>query len=129
MSEKIAAGVPTASIVLDKKRTMAGTLGAIRRIQEHTSDDLVREDGSINEQAGLDNLSIMVWCLLTKESREELDVEDVEDLIHPGNIEEVGEACERLMKPWLAAAGAEGNGEQPATRKPAQARTRSKARK
>lgn len=122
MSEKIAAGVPTATIVLDQERQIAFTLGTMRRIREVTGASVEdMEKIADDEGAMLDNMAAYIWAMLVPADRKDLTVEDVEDLLHPGNLEQVKKAFTDLTLDITTGKGAEGNAKAPA-KKPAKGR-------
>lgn len=85
--------VPTAVVNLDKPRRVAFTLGAMRRIKEATGF-------AIDDEAPrrtTDVLGAYIWAMLVKEDREGLTVEDVEDMLHPGNLEEITNVFHKLV--------------------------------
>jgi hypothetical protein len=75
--------VPTATILLDRPRTIAFTLSAMRRIRE---SGRTIGDETIDEAAMVDHIGAYVWAMLVNEDREGLTIEDVEDMLHPGNL-------------------------------------------
>lgn len=74
-----AQNVPQAEVVLDRPRVLAYTLGAMRRVREKLGHEL---EGSIQ----LNEMGQVVWAMLDEDGRNELSSDQVEDLIHPGNI-------------------------------------------
>lgn len=78
--------VPTVEIVLDKPRRMALTLGALRRIQEQTG----RAVDTLNEVLQNDPLTHiggLIWASLVNEDRAGITRDDVEEMLHMGNLE------------------------------------------
>lgn len=90
-----AEGVPTVQIQLGGKPYSLGwTWAAKRRLKEaleSTGADLT------NETAVAENLAVVLWASLDKESRS-LTVEDVEEMIHAGNEVEVATKIGELFK-------------------------------
>ncbi|HEX6924354.1 MAG TPA: hypothetical protein VF167_02940 [Longimicrobiaceae bacterium] len=95
----LAANVPTAQVELDRNRTIAFTIGAMRRVKELTGRSIT---AGIEEE----DVGRVVWAMLTEEDRADLTPEQVEDMIHPGNLGAVTAAIARLSGD---AEGAEGN--------------------
>jgi hypothetical protein len=100
-------GTPTTVVSLGgKDRTLGFTIGAMRRIKE--------AGGSLTISEGEDSadfiyaVPLWVWACMDKEDREELSVEDVEDRMHPGNMEEISAAVTQLFLSSRPE-GAEGN--------------------
>lgn len=85
--------VPTATVVLDKPRKIAFTLGAIRRLKEKTGKSI---DEALDDQNLLESTGPCVWALLVGEDRQGLTVEDVEDMISPGMLGSIIEAIGSL---------------------------------
>lgn len=77
-----AEGVPTVKVTLGgKPYELAWTWGSKRRLGDKAQ--------ITDAKALSDNLGALVWATMDKESREALSVEDVEELLHPGNQVEV----------------------------------------
>lgn len=91
---KLPESIPTVVIVLDRPRTLAFTLGAMRRIKEQSGHAL---DDPEAPHAVTDVIGIYIWALLIKEDRTDLTVEDIWDLLHPGNLEEMTAAFYTLV--------------------------------
>lgn len=101
-------GTPTAVVSLGgKDRTLGFTIGAMRRIKE-AGGKLQIDDGEDSDDV-IYAVPLWVWACMDKEDREELSVEDVEDRMHPGNMEEISAAVTRLFLSSRPE-GAEGNG-------------------
>jgi len=98
-----ATGTPTVTVELDKPRTLGFTLGAMRRVQDHLGADAFS-----GEQDQIRALPTYVWACLSAADREELSVEAIEDLIHPGNMKAVSDAIGDLFQ-RSNPEGAEGN--------------------
>lgn len=93
----MAENVPTAVVNLGgRKRTLAFTIGAMRRIRETMGHAKLGEI-SLGGDTVVDRLAGYMWCLLIKEDREGLTIEDVEEMIFPGNIPALTEAFMSLM--------------------------------
>lgn len=90
-----AEGTPTVQIQLGvKSYTLGWTWGAKRRAREtilsrHADPQNVDQSEAI---------AAAVWASMEKEKRAELSVEDVEEMIHPGNELEVMEKINQIIK-------------------------------
>lgn len=102
--------VPTCTVDLDRPRTLALTLGAMRRIKEQTGT----LDLDLTEDAMFDRLPAIVWAALVEDDRD-ISPEQVADTLHAGNLASVVEALGSLAEASQPK-GAEGNGS-PAPRK------------
>lgn len=103
-----ATGTPTVEIELDKPRRLAFTLGAMQRIQERLGKTAFSP--AADDADHLQSLPVYVWACLPAQDRKEIDVEEVADLLHPGNMAAVSEAIAGLfLSSTGAAEGAEGN--------------------
>lgn len=91
---KLPESVPQAVVVLDKPRTMAFTFGAMRRIKQVSGHSL---DDPEAPRAVTDVIGFYIWALLVEEDRGELTVENVWDLLHPGNIDAVTASFTELV--------------------------------
>lgn len=80
-------GVPTATISLGgKSYKLAWTWGAKRRLNER----LVAAGKELTAPNSIaENLPAVVWASMDEEAREKISVEQIEDLIHPGNEIEI----------------------------------------
>lgn len=107
---KLAPNVPTRVVGLDRPRTMALTLAALRRIKEATGSF----DMELSEDAVFERAPALVWASLIDEDREDVSPQDVEGMLHAGNLGEVVSALEHLARTSMR--GAEGN-ELPAPKK------------
>lgn len=78
--------VPTVEITLagDRPRRIAFTLGAMRRIKTVTGHSVGDDAIQLAEIIGA-----YIWAMLVKEDRKDVTVEDIEDMIHPGNLDEI----------------------------------------
>lgn len=86
--------VPTVEVVLaGKPRKLAFTLGAMRRIKQATGHDI----DAAESQKIVEVLGAYIWAMMGKEDRKELSVEDVEDCLHPGNLEEITSVFNQLV--------------------------------
>lgn len=90
-----AEGTPTVSVTLDKPRELAFTLGALRRVREKLGSLDIPTDDSPESLAALPHI---VWACLDASGRKEVTVEQIEDLIHPGNMAAVSEAITKLFR-------------------------------
>lgn len=75
--------------------TLGWNWGAKRRLRER----LASQGADLkNADALAENLPAVLWASLDKETRSSLSVEDVEEMIHPGNEQEVIEKIGSLFK-------------------------------
>lgn len=98
---------PRFSLELDKPRTHALTLRACRLIEESTGHSITDVVGLL-ESAPLTYLGRVLWATLLESDREGLTVEEVEEMIHPGNLLAAIETMQQLLKTFEALGGAEG---------------------
>lgn len=99
---KLSPNVPTRTVALDRPRTMALTLGALKRIRDITGSlDMQLDEDSVFERA-----PSLVWASLVDGDREDLSPEDVAGMLHAGNLAEVVGALQHLTQ---ASTRAEGN--------------------
>lgn len=99
--------VPVAEIMLGgSPRKIAFTLGAMRRIKEVTGHGIDEE----TDQRTVDVLGAYIWAMLVKEDRKGLTVEDVEDMLHPGNLESITEVFNKLVTASTGDAEGKANG-------------------
>lgn len=104
-------GVPTTRITLGgKSYELAWTWGAKRRVRDVLA---VRGKDDTNTSAE-ERFALALWASMDEESRSSIKVEEVEDLIHPGNEEEVAERLNALTEK-SEPEKSEGNGK-PATK-------------
>lgn len=96
--------VPRAVVDLDRPRTIALTLAALKRIKDATGT----LDMDLTEDAIFDRAPSIVWASLIDGDREDLTPEAVADLLHAGNLAQVVEALGSLAEA-SAPKGAEGN--------------------
>lgn len=100
--------VPVVTIALDRPRRMALTFGAMRRIKEQTGLSITALH-EMPEDERMDHFHQFIWALLVNEDREGLTPDDLEEMLHPGNMGTVADGfLEVLYGP--ATKGAEGNG-------------------
>lgn len=99
--------VPVVTVDLDQPRRMALTLGAMRRLKEQTGLAIM-DLGEFPADKLMESLGKLIWSCLINEDRVGLTVDDVEELIHPGNLGAAAEALGHLMAS-LNQKGAEGN--------------------
>lgn len=100
---KLPPNVPTRVVELDRPRTLALTLSALKRIRDIT--------GSLNmeldEEAIFERAPSLVWASLVDEDREGVTPEDVGLMLHAGNLSDVVDAIGHLAN--TSAKGAAGN--------------------
>lgn len=101
-----ATGTPTVTVELDKERTLGFTLGAMQRIQERLGKGAFTEEGAATDQ--MLALPVYVWACLPAADRKEISVDEVGDLIHPGNMKAVSDAIAEIFN-RSNPEGAEGN--------------------
>lgn len=90
-----AEGTPTVEIRLDgKSYTLGWNWGAKRRARETILSRHADPQNVDQSEA----MAAAVWASMDKENRAELSVEDVEEMIHPGNEVEVMEKVNRIIK-------------------------------
>lgn len=90
---------PQATITLDKKRTLRFDMAAVEDFRGETGVDLAA--GVSEEQAkelfgNLSNMVTLIWACLLHED-ESLTRRQVARMLHPGAMEEMMEALERMM--------------------------------
>lgn len=84
-----AEGTPTVTVQLGGQSFKLGwTWGAKRRVKERLKPDDVFED----------NIAVVLWASMDKETRESITVEEIEELVHPGNEAEVVGKFAELFK-------------------------------
>lgn len=89
-----AEGTPIVTIQLDAPRELGFTLGALRRVREKLGTlevDLEKPEGSMA-------LPTYIWACLPAADRKDLSIEQIEDMIHPGNMGAIAEALGRLFR-------------------------------
>ena len=80
--------IPTRTVELDRPRTIALTLAALKRIRDVTGS----LDMSLTEEAIFDRAPSLVWAALVDGDREDLTPDDVANMLHAGNLAQVVEA-------------------------------------
>ena len=88
-----AEGVPTVEVQLDKPRSLGFTLGSMRRSMEERRKRNVPEDAPEALTLALD-----VWACLDGESRAEISIEQIEEMVHVGNIKAVSASFAELFR-------------------------------
>lgn len=93
-------GTPTAVLQLDKPRTLGFTMGAMRRIKERlgTLDMPIGTDGKIPLDKALDLMPTWIWACMDAPDREEVTVEQLEEMMHPGNLQAISESIVGLFR-------------------------------
>jgi hypothetical protein len=93
-------GTPTAVLQLDKPRTLGFTMGAMRRIKDKVGslEIPVGADGKIPLDRALEIMPTWIWACLEAPDRAEISVEQLEDMLHPGNLPQLTEAIVSLFK-------------------------------
>lgn len=105
-----AEGTPTVEVVLGGKTYTVGySWGGKRRAREQ----LARNGADPNKAHEEEYLSTLLWACLDREARASLSVEDVEDMIHPGNESEIGEKLRQLIVRGEPDEEPEGKNDQP----------------
>ena len=98
----------TVTVPLDRPRRLALTLGAMRRIQQLTGLT-VSTLADLSEADRTEHFHRLIWSLLVNEDREGLTPEDLEELIHAGNLQAIAEGFAAVLFEPLPTKGAEGN--------------------
>jgi hypothetical protein len=98
----------TVTVPLDRPRRLALTLGAMRRIQQLTGQT-VSTLADLSEADRTEHFHRLIWSLLVNEDREGLTPEDLEELIHAGNLQAIAEGFAAVLFEPLPTKGAEGN--------------------
>lgn len=89
-----AEGTPTVDVTLGGKTyTIGYSWGAKRRARQ----ELIRRGNDADRAHEEEYLSTLLWACLGKEDRSLLSVEDIEDMIHPGNESEIGKQLKQLI--------------------------------
>lgn len=101
---KLPPNVPVRVVDLDRPRTLALTLAALKRIKDATGS----LDMDLTEDAIFDRAPALVWSALVDEDREGVTPGDVANMLHAGNLSEVIEALGSLADASQPK-GAEGN--------------------
>lgn len=83
MTEAIRPPVPEAKITLDRERTLRCDMYAMRLFKEKTGISLLR--GELGSNVSEDTIAELVWAFLFHED-EELTIDAVAKMIHPGNM-------------------------------------------
>lgn len=105
---KLPENVQTVTITLDRPRTLAFTLGAMRRMKEAVGVDL---NHMTDLAISVEDAGGFVWAMLINADREGVTRDDVDEMIHMGNLQEVTAALTSLIGETK---GAEGNAPKPA---------------
>lgn len=84
--------VPSVVVNLDRPRRIAFTLGAMRRIKQATGKSVTDEGSELTDVMGA-----FIWAMLIEEDRKDVTVEQVEDMIWPGNLDEVTAAFNQVV--------------------------------
>lgn len=87
-------GTPTATVTLDKPRELGFTLGALRRVREK----LGTLEVNLDKPEGSMALPTYIWACLPASARKDLSIEQIEDMIHPGNMQTIADALGKLFK-------------------------------
>lgn len=90
-----AEGVPTVVVQLDKPRTLGFTMGAMRRIKEKLG---TLELGELKGPEAVLKIAPCIWACMDAESRADLTPEQLEDVIHPGNVAAITDAILGLFE-------------------------------
>lgn len=93
-------GVPTVVLQLDKPRTLGFTMAAMRRIKEKagTLELPVDANGRVPLEKAIDLMPTYIWACLAPEDRAEVSLEQLEEMLHPGNLEAVTQAIVSLFQ-------------------------------
>src|SRR4026209_2797810 len=85
--------IPTAVVNLDRPRTTALTNAAQRRIRPVAGKNITDEATDL-----MDLIGVFIWGLLVDEDRADVTVEDIENMIYPGNMAEMIRAVSGLVQ-------------------------------
>lgn len=93
-------GIPTVVLQLDKARTLGFTMGAMRRIKERlgTLELPMDEKGKIPLDRAIEIMPTYIWACMDTPDRAEISVEQLEDMMHPGNLQAITEAVTALFQ-------------------------------
>lgn len=124
----LAANVPRTTVELDRPRTVAFTLGAMRRFKEVAGQSVQqlfqRMEESNDPEVLLEELHNLLWSMFIDADREGLTPEQVEEMIHIGIVPEISDAITRLVQPSMPEPkGAAGNSPKPAKKRPAKGKS------
>jgi len=95
---------PTVPIELDKPRNLKFTLNSMVLFEKHTGKRFNQLEGGLS----MEELRIMLWACLLHEDPD-LTPEQVGDMIHAGNFDQVGQALDALMAELRARGSKEGS--------------------
>lgn len=84
--------VPTVVINLDRPRRIAFTLGAMRRVKQMTGHAVTDQQSELTDVIGT-----YIWAMLIEEDRKDVTVEQIEDMIYPGNLDAVTAAFNEVV--------------------------------
>lgn len=87
-------GTPTVTIDLDKPRTLAFTIGAMRRARQLG----VLDKDATSEVEFMLALPEYVWACLPEVDRGELSVAQIGELIHPRNVAPIASKVGELLR-------------------------------
>lgn len=88
-----AGAVPKIAIELDRTRHLVFSYGTVKRIEEETG----RQVEEFEEGIPAADLAKVVWAMLAHEDRD-LTVEDVEEMLFPGNLDYVAEKISEVVR-------------------------------
>lgn len=110
-----AEGTPTKDIQLGgKSYTLGWTWGARRRARVALTDRYPDPKNVDKSEA----IAAALWASMDKETREAVSVEDIEEMIHPGNEIEIMQKIDELIKASEPDPEPEGNAQPAAGKKP-----------
>lgn len=87
--------VPTATVQLDKPRTIALTLDALNRFEEITGQPLMEIE--LDAKQIVKQIDVWIWSALDDPDRAEISQADVRGMIHLGNLSKVMNAVTLLI--------------------------------
>lgn len=87
-------GVPTVVVRLDRERELGFTNASVERVLRELGTAEVPDDPIQRVRA----LPTYLWACMDAESRAELSVDQISEMIHPGNAEALGQAISALFK-------------------------------
>lgn len=87
--------VPTATVQLDKPRTIALTLDALNRLEETTGQPLLEIE--LDAKEIVKHIDAWVWSGLDDADRAEVSMSEIRQMIHLGNLSKVMMAVTSLI--------------------------------
>ena len=103
----IASVVPEKKLMLDKERTLKLPFGVLKRFKDESGSEFGR---CVAAGFSIEETAVLLWCSFQLEDPD-LTLEDVQNMIHSGNLFEIGSAITELIMPSFPEA--EGDGGEP----------------